>query len=116
MSRLCSVVPVPAACDTDVLYWPSTHGPSRFSRAFALRFVIPVVESLLRRNVLGNTASNGPSCLVLTPTRELAMQVEAEFKKVIGPLRLKSVSVYGGVPYARQVDALCVVTIVVRVE
>ncbi len=68
------------------------------------RFVIPVLETLVRRAVsLEDMRRDGPACLVLTPTRELAIQVEEEFRKVACHMGMRTVCVYGGVPYSRQV-------------
>lgn len=44
--------------------------------------------------------------LILTPTRELCMQVEKEVKKLSKYLRLKSVAVYGGQEISRQIREL----------
>lgn len=43
-----------------------------------------------------------PRAIVLTPTRELAKQVEDEFARFTGPLRTQSI--YGGVSYELQVS------------
>ena len=44
--------------------------------------------------------------LILTPTRELCIQVEKEIKKLSKYLRLKSVAVYGGQDITRQIREL----------
>merc|ERR1719437_418669 len=48
---------------------------------------------------------DGPLMLVLAPTRELAIQIEQEFKKVIPP-NLRSVCCYGGAPKRDQARVL----------
>jgi ATP-dependent RNA helicase DeaD len=46
-------------------------------------------------------------CLVLSPTRELCMQIQEEFKKYGQHMRgLKTVAVYGGVPISGQIREL----------
>lgn len=45
-------------------------------------------------------------CLVLVPTRELALQVEHEAQVLFEGTGMRSVAVYGGVGYSRQMDAL----------
>jgi len=62
-----------------------------------LAFLIPMIERLPRRGA-------GPKALIVTPTRELALQVE----KVLRSLRcdLRSTVLYGGVGYATQRLAL----------
>lgn len=69
-----------------------------------LGFVIPVVEYCVRNNAAARSPRTRlPLCLVMTPTRELAVQVEGEFKKLTQQLRLRSVCVYGGASYTPQV-------------
>ncbi len=62
-------------------------------------FTIPIIERLM----------DGPKrtrALVLTPTRELCQQVEAAVRKYGVGTGLEVVSVYGGVGYDQQVEAL----------
>lgn len=44
--------------------------------------------------------------LILTPTRELCMQVEKEIYKLSKYLRIKSVAIYGGQEIGRQIKSL----------
>ncbi len=61
-------------------------------------FGIPIVERLDR--------TIGVQALVITPTRELALQVSEEIAR-IGKFRgVKTLPVYGGQPYERQIRAL----------
>ena len=62
-------------------------------------FVIPIIERLL----------GGPKrtrALILTPTRELCVQVEESFRKYGRHSALECIPVYGGVGYDPQVKAL----------
>ncbi len=62
-------------------------------------FTIPIIERLI----------GGPKrtrALILTPTRELCQQVEASFRKYGIGTGLEVISVYGGVGYDQQVQAL----------
>lgn len=66
-------------------------------------FMLPSIH-LVTTNV---TKSNKPSILILVPTRELAMQVAEEAKKYSKYLpNVKTVCIYGGVPYPIQKRAL----------
>lgn len=47
-----------------------------------------------------------PQALVLAPTRELAVQVEHEAATLFADTGLRTVAVYGGVGYRKQMDAL----------
>jgi ATP-dependent RNA helicase DeaD len=62
-----------------------------------IAFLIPMVERF-------KPGRPGPRGLVVAPTRELAIQVEAVFKSLDSGLR--SVLLYGGVGYRQQLDAL----------
>jgi superfamily II DNA/RNA helicase len=63
-----------------------------------LAFMLPLVERLLAVN------GPGPRALVVTPTRELAIQVDRVFRSLA--TNLKCALVYGGVGYATQELAL----------
>ena len=65
-------------------------------------FALPLVEILSRRN--GN--GRHPRALVLTPTRELALQVGASIKAYARRVSLRCTVVYGGVRIDPQIDRL----------
>jgi ATP-dependent RNA helicase RhlE len=62
-----------------------------------LAFLIPMIERLHRGGA-------GPKALIVTPTRELALQVEKVLRPLAGDMR--STVLYGGVGYATQRLAL----------
>lgn len=62
-------------------------------------FSIPVLQQSLSQG-------RGPSALVLTPTRELAIQVAEEITRVGRYLPVRVVPVYGGQPIERQIRAI----------
>ncbi len=65
-------------------------------------FLLPALNLLAK----GGTA-RGPRILILVPTRELAMQVAAEAAKLSKYMRnVKTVCVFGGVPYPMQTRQL----------
>jgi superfamily II DNA/RNA helicase len=61
-------------------------------------FLIPLINKLV--------ADNNHKILVLTPTRELALQVEAEFMAFTKGMKLFSVACVGGAPIMRQIKEL----------
>ena len=67
-------------------------------------FAIPVLEHLYRKSQAEKTRSI--RALVLTPTRELAIQIEEAFAAYGKYTRLKCVVIYGGVRQNRQVEQL----------
>ena len=62
-------------------------------------FALPVVDCLEMHMA-------SPRVLVLTPTRELALQVESQFSFFSKNFKLKTVSIYGGASMAKQASAL----------
>ncbi|MCO5233786.1 MAG: DEAD/DEAH box helicase [Chitinophagales bacterium] len=63
-------------------------------------FALPILQ-LLQENKKPVIKS-----LVLTPTRELALQIEENFKMYSKYLNTKCLAIYGGVPQGKQVEAL----------
>jgi superfamily II DNA/RNA helicase len=67
-------------------------------------FMLPILHLLSQPLYKGHI---GPQVLILVPTRELAMQVADEAKKFSKYLsKIKTVCIYGGVPYPLQRKAL----------
>ncbi len=61
-------------------------------------FVLPLLQVIEKSH-------NRPQVLIMTPTRELALQVYEETVKFGAPMGISSVAVYGGVAYGPQLDA-----------
>lgn len=77
-------------------------GQARTGTGKTAAFAIPILEMLDL-----SKKKPRPQTLILTPTRELAVQVEAEFKKLAaGNKKIKCVCVYGGRPIKQQVNRL----------
>ena len=62
-------------------------------------FILPALQRL---SVQSEVRSKGPRVLVLTPTRELAQQVSDAANKYGKNMRLRVVSILGGMPYPLQ--------------
>lgn len=71
-------------------------GQARTGTGKTLAFGLPVAQRLEADNTRGRT----PRALILTPTRELAIQVSGELESVARHLRV--VTIYGGTGYGRQ--------------
>jgi ATP-dependent RNA helicase RhlE len=65
-------------------------------------FVLPALERLLR----DPAKPNNPRVLILTPTRELCIQVAGETRSLAKHTSLRTVSVYGGAQMKQQIDRL----------
>ncbi|MHB1696813.1 MAG: DEAD/DEAH box helicase [bacterium] len=68
-------------------------------------FTLPILH-LLTEKPAANSRSGYPRCLILTPTRELAAQVEESVKTYGKYLPIKSVAVFGGMSIVPQIKAL----------
>jgi ATP-dependent RNA helicase DeaD len=63
-------------------------------------FGLPLVDRIVSRNV------HAPQALVLTPTRELALQVTREIEQIAKNRGTKLACIYGGASMTKQIDAL----------
>ncbi len=64
-------------------------------------FAIPIIQLLHN-----NGKRNGIKALVLTPTRELALQIEENFNTYAAHVAINTLAIFGGVPQGKQVSAL----------
>lgn len=64
-------------------------------------FALPVLQRLQNRKM-----QSGIRVLVLTPTRELALQIEENFNAYAKYLQTQCLAIFGGVPQGKQVMAL----------
>ncbi|WVZ61866.1 hypothetical protein U9M48_011675 [Paspalum notatum var. saurae] len=77
-------------------------GRARTGTGKTLAFGIPIMDKILRYNEANGSGRN-PLAIVLAPTRELARQVEKEFRE---SAPLDTLCVYGGVPINQQMRVL----------
>jgi len=64
-----------------------------------LGFLVPAIEHIIQAKMSGSNSGYNPKALIVAPTRELAQQTEAVFKKVqrkLGQPRLQSACLFGG--------------------
>ena len=66
-------------------------------------FALPILQLLSRVEI---ARGKGPSCLILAPTRELAIQIGESFGAYGSNTRVKHTVIYGGVGQGTQVAAL----------
>src|SRR5215813_5296776 len=84
---------------------PATRGKSlvvqaRTGTGKTGAFGLPIVDQLVRRGTARVQA------LILTPTRELALQVCRELEQLAANRGVKITAIYGGAPMGRQIEAL----------
>jgi ATP-dependent RNA helicase RhlE len=63
-------------------------------------FLLPILHRLLHH------ATRGPRALIVVPTRELAVQVDAHRQELTSHTVLRGAAIYGGAPFAPQAHAL----------
>jgi ATP-dependent RNA helicase DeaD len=87
------------------VFEPASRGKSlvvqaRTGTGKTAAFGLPILDALIRKNTAKVQA------LILTPTRELALQVGNEIER-LGQFRgIKITSIYGGAPMGKQIEAL----------
>ena len=84
-------------------------GQARTGTGKTLAFSIPVLQRVVVPHDPDHTelaAPDKPQALVITPTRELALQVAGDLELAGSKRGARFVTVYGGVPYEPQLDAL----------
>jgi len=86
---------IPAAMEGDDVMGLAQTGTGK-TAAFAL----PILQHLI------DEPGEGPLVLILAPTRELAAQIDAEIRTLARYTKIRSVTVFGGVPAARQIREL----------
>jgi ATP-dependent RNA helicase RhlE len=67
-------------------------------------FAIPVIDLIQRQKK--SSRSEFISCLVMVPTRELALQITSVFQTLCKHTKVNAISVYGGVDQNPQIDSL----------
>lgn len=76
---------------------PDLYVQSQTGTGKTAAYLVAVISQMLKDE------NKGKKCLILAPTRELAVQIEEEAKVLVGTSGLKAFSVYGGVGYEKQI-------------
>jgi ATP-dependent RNA helicase RhlE len=91
--------PIQAQAIPVVLTGRDVIGSAQTGTGKTAAFSLPIFQRL-------GTHTGGPRCLVLEPTRELALQVEESFKEYSKFTDLRTTVIYGGVGYGKQREEL----------
>ncbi|MFM7208462.1 MAG: DEAD/DEAH box helicase, partial [Verrucomicrobiota bacterium] len=91
--------PIQAVAIPAVLAKRDIIGAAQTGTGKTAAFALPTLARL-------GPAGGKPRCLVLVPTRELAIQVDENFRKYGKHLGTRTALLYGGVGYGAQVKAL----------
>jgi ATP-dependent RNA helicase RhlE len=92
--------PVQAAAIPPALEGKDVLATAQTGTGKTLAFLIPAIETLL------GSASRGAEVLILAPTRELALQIHAQYEKLRGNTLAPAALVIGGVSEKSQIQAL----------
>ena len=65
-------------------------------------FLVAVLNRLLTQPAFPERGTHDPRALIIAPTRELAIQIDKDFRNIGGDTGLKSALIYGGVDYDKQ--------------
>jgi len=99
-ARFSTPTPVQAAAIPQALEGKDVIATAQTGTGKTLAFLIPVMEKLSAQRAAGIAA------LVLVPTRELAMQVVAQYDALRSKQTQPGALVVGGLPEGRQLDAI----------
>lgn len=88
-----------------ILDWRDVLGSAQTGTGKTAAFAIPTLQLLQQERTLENT-NRAIKSLILTPTRELAIQIQESFNDYGHNLKLKHAVIFGGVSQGRQVQQL----------
>lgn len=94
--------PVQAEILPHILKRKDAIGKAQTGTGKTAAFLIAAITKMLRNPVSNKRSHGTPRVLVITPTRELAMQIEAEAKALTKYCHFNVMSVFGGMDYERQ--------------
>jgi len=69
-------------------------------------FLVAVLNRLLTRPAVADRKLTDPRAIIIAPTRELAIQIDKDFRAIGRDTGLRSALIYGGVDYDKQRDLL----------
>jgi len=99
------LTPIQEGCIIDILAGEDVVGQAETGSGKTLAFVLPILNDVV--------PGKGVQVLVLTPTRELCVQVKDVFSDFAKDLRINTLSIYGGVSIGAQIKRLTDADVVV---
>ncbi|XP_059052645.1 probable ATP-dependent RNA helicase DDX46 [Achroia grisella] len=106
LKKLCFEKPTPiqAQAIPAIMSGRDLIGIAKTGSGKTLAFILPMFRHVLDQPPLEDT--DGPMSLIMTPTRELCMQIGKDIKKFAKSLGLRVVCVYGGTGISEQIAEL----------
>jgi superfamily II DNA/RNA helicase len=99
-----SPFPIQAATLPDSLAGRDVLGRGRTGSGKTYAFVLPLLARLATSN--SQRRPNRPRALILAPTRELATQIQASITPLTSALKLRTMTIFGGVGQGPQITGL----------
>ncbi|KAJ2083685.1 pre-mRNA processing RNA-helicase [Coemansia sp. RSA 988] len=99
-----SPTPIQAQAIPAILCGRDMIGVAKTGSGKTLAFILPMLRHIKAQRAL--TQGEGPIGLVMTPTRELAVQIHRECRPFLRPLGLRAVCAYGGSGIKDQIGEL----------
>lgn len=106
LKRLGFEKPTPIQCQAipAVMSGRDLIGIAKTGSGKTIAFILPMFRHILDQPQLGD--GDGPVAIIMTPTRELCMQIGKDIKKFSKSLNLRVVCVYGGTGISEQIAEL----------
>ncbi|KAG8887018.1 pre-mRNA processing RNA-helicase [Tulasnella sp. 332] len=93
--------PIQAQAIPAIMSGRDVIGVAKTGSGKTMAFILPLLRHIKDQRPLD--AMEGPMALVMTPTRELAVQIHKEMKPFLKALNLRAVCAYGGSPIKDQI-------------
>jgi ATP-dependent RNA helicase RhlB len=101
-----SATPIQEAALPLALRGKDVAGQSQTGTGKTAAFLIAAFTRCLARPAPARSGPTSPRVLIIAPTRELVVQIEADARLLGAHTGLRILAVYGGIDYAKQRDAL----------
>ncbi|MBS0439271.1 MAG: DEAD/DEAH box helicase, partial [Proteobacteria bacterium] len=98
--------PIQALTLPDALAGRDVAGQAQTGTGKTGAFLIAIMQRLLTRTAFAERGAADPRALIIAPTRELAIQIDKDFRSLGRDTGLKSALIYGGVDYDKQREQL----------
>lgn len=95
------LTPIQAQAIPAIMSGRDVIGVAKTGSGKTMAFLLPMLRHIKDQRPL--ESGEGPIALIMTPTRELAVQIYRECRPFLRGLGLRAVSVYGGVPISEQI-------------
>ncbi len=96
--------PIQAQSIPELLAGKDLFGCAQTGTGKTAAFALPIIEHLSKQTEF--TGKRPIRCLILAPTRELAIQINDNFREYEKYTKIRSVVIFGGVKQAKQVNQL----------